>query len=237
MKKIIILLFVIGLSTISYSQKKVDNQFNSWWGYSGNHKITDKWSVHTLYSFRRNDFVKNWQQSLLRLGLNYKIKDNFIITSGYDWVETFPYGKQPISKQTKEQRIFEQVILKNTVGIVKFKHRYKLEQRFSNKAPVKSRFRYRLGFSIPLGKKESKLSFNVFDEIFINLGVNVKGYYFNQNWIYSGFGYKLNEKSTLKLAYMNQSLMKGDFVHVESNHTLQVGYSYNFDFSKTNTKK
>jgi len=232
MKKLALLITLTLITMLGFSQKQTDNQFNSWWTYSGNHTLSEKFSVHTLYSWRRNNFVKDWQQSLLRIGLNYKVKDNFITTIGYDWVETFPYGKQPIAKQTTEQRIFEQVILKNKVGIVKFKHRYKLEQRFSNKAPVKNRFRYRLGFSIPLGKKESKLSFNVFDEIFINLGTNIKGYYFNQNWIYLGLGYKLNKKSTIKLGYMNQYLMKGDFIHVESNHTLQVGYSHNFNFSK-----
>ncbi len=230
--KHVLVILVMGYFNFSFSQKQIDNQFNSWWTYSGNHQLSDKWGIHTLISIRRNDFVKNWQQSLVRLGVNYKVKENFILTSGYDWVETFPYGKQPIAEQITEQRFFQQAILKNKVGRISFKHRYKLEQRFVTGNSVKNRFRYRLGVSIPLEKKESKLSFTVFDEIFLNLGTNTKGYFFNQNWIYAGFGYRLNKSSTLKLGYMNQHLIKGDFIHIESNHTLQVGYSYNLDFRK-----
>lgn len=232
MKKIVTILLFLALTISAYSQKQIDNQFHSWWTYSGNHKLTEKWSVHTLYSWRRNDFIKNWQQSLLRTGLNYKVKDNAITTLGYDWVETFPYGKQPIAKQTTEQRILEQLIVKNKIGNIGIKHRYKLEQRFAENSSIKHRFRYRLVGAIPLGKKGTKLSFNIFDEIFINLGSNIKGYYFNQNWMYAGFGYKLNDKSTIKVGYMNQYLMKSDFIRAESNHTLSIGFSHNFDFSK-----
>ena len=74
---------------LGFSQKQIDANNNSWWNYSGTHKISDKVSLFTLYSWRRNDFVKNWQQSLARIGLNYKLSDNFTVTPGYDWVSVW----------------------------------------------------------------------------------------------------------------------------------------------------
>ncbi len=230
MKKLLLIISLTLATMLGFSQKQVDQQFNSWWTYSGNHKLTEKWGIHRLYSCRRNDFVKNWQQSLLRLGMNYQLDKNLTATLGYDWVETFPYGKQPIAKQTKEQRIFEQLMLKNKVGIFNLKHRYKLEQLFSN-ANLKHRFRYRFVISAPLGKKkieDNTFFFTIFDEIFINLGGDTKGQVFNQNWIYTAVGYKLNKKTSFKIGYMNQFLMKSDNVHIESNNTLQIGFSHSF---------
>ncbi len=231
-KHILIFNFIILFIFVANAQKKTDNQFNSWWSYSGNHTLSDKWGVHSLVSVRRNDFVQNWQQSLVRFGMNYGLASNLTLTLGGDWVQTFPYGKQPIAKRVTEYRTFEQFILKNKVGILKFKHRYKLEQRYVSSKPVKHRFRYRFVAAVSLGGEDSKLSLTVFDEIFINIGGGVTGQYFNQNWIYIGLNYIVNKKMKVKLGYMNQYLMKSDNVHVESNHTLQVGVSYNLDFAK-----
>lgn len=223
------LLLVLNLS----AQKQVDNQLNSWWTYSGNHEIADKFSVHTLYSWRRNDFVKHWQQSLLRLGINYHIDKRFIFTGGYDYVVTFPYGKQPIAKETTEQRIFEQLILKNKIGRVYFLHRYKLEQRFiglGNAQKFRNRIRYRLVFTIPLNNKEltDKTFFTYgYDELFIGFGNGVSRN-FNQNWVSLGFGYKLNKNIAVKLGYKNQYLPKSDGIRVENNHTFEVVIGYSF---------
>ncbi len=235
MKKILLIASFIGAFASFYGQKQIDREFNSWWTYAGNHKLTDKWGIHTLYSWRRNDFVKNWQQSLLRVGVNYKLASNTTFTLGYDWVETFPYGKQPIAQQTTEQRIFEQFILKNKIGRIAIKHRYKLEHRFIEQNSMKNRFRYRLVLTVPIGKKKMEdktFFFTVFDEFFVNFGYDVKGRLLNQNWLFSALGYKVNSKLAFKLGYMNQFLIKSDNYHIESNNTLQVGLSYNMDFRK-----
>lgn len=238
MKKYTILILILILSSfiISDLSAQKNTQLNSWWTYSGNHKISQKLSLHTLYSFRRNDFVANWQQSLLRLGINYHYSDKLTFTSGYDWVVTFPYGEQPIDEETTEQRVYEQIILKNTVGRFGIVHRYHLEQRFSNNT-VKHRFRYRFTTKIPLGKRETdkrKLFLSIFDEVFINLGEQPTGHYFDQNWFYLGLGYPFKNGLTIQIGYMNQYLIKSKKTRIENNHTPQFGLSYNLDFT-TNT--
>ena len=241
-------LFVIFLASSFFgtSQKQIDDQFNSWWSYSGTHKVTDKFSVSTLYSWRRNMGVKYWQQSLVRVGGNFKITDNFTVTPGYDWVVTFPYGKQPIAVNFIEHRPFEQFTLKNKIGRIVMKHRYRLEQRFLQNVSLNSehkkvvngyrfrnRTRYRLTFTIPLNHKtleDNTLFFTVFDEVFINFGKGT-GKVLNQNWFNTSIGWKFNSKASIKIGYQNQYLIKGNN-NVERNHTFAFGINYNLDFRK-----
>ncbi len=234
MKKTIILSLLFLFQFSGFTQVQKDNQFNAWFTYSGDHKLNDNFSIHTLYSFRRNDLVKYWQQSLLRIGLSRKLTNNFIVTLGYDWVETFPYGKEPISKQTTEHRPFEQLILKNVVGRFEISHRYKLEQRLIESFSgfiFRNRFRYRFTLIVPINKQklsEKTFYFSAFDEIFINTGKHINVHYFDQNWGYLGLGYQFNKYAKLAIGYMNQYLPKSDNIHIENNHTLMISWGYSF---------
>lgn len=65
-------------------------QYGSWWTYGGMFKLTNKVGISTLYSWRRADFIQNWQQSVPRVGVNYKLNDNLSVTPGYDWLHNYP---------------------------------------------------------------------------------------------------------------------------------------------------
>ena len=67
-------------STSLMSQKQIDSQNNAWLMYFGNHRLNDKFSVHTEYQFRRHEFLNDWQQSLARVGLDYWITNKAIAT-------------------------------------------------------------------------------------------------------------------------------------------------------------
>jgi len=230
--RITIILFSL-TNSIIFSQKIIDNHLNSWWSYAGDHTLVDDWSLHTLYSFRRNDFVKNWQQSLLRIGPNFKISDYLTVTAGFDWLVNLPHGKQPVAKRFNEYRIFERFTLKNEVAMIDLKHRYQLEQRFVSGHLVRNRVRYRLTASIPLGY-DNPFSVVLFDEVFMKMGEGVVGQYLEQNWVYIGITCHFNKQASIKLGYMNQYLIKSDNMHIENNHTLSFGVSYNITIKKTN---
>lgn len=229
MKKYFLFLLMSGLTCFTLNAQTV-SQLNSWWTYSGNHQLAEKFSLHTLYSFRRNDFVKNWQQSLLRLGVNYHYSAKLTATLGYDDVINFPYGEQPIAHRVKEHRIYEQITLKDKIGSVGVSQLYRLEQRLVSGVDTRNRLRYRVTLEVPLQKADkNKLFLSLFNEVMINVGKTAGSHYFDQNWLYGGLGYRLNKNSALSLGYMNQYLVKVDNLHAENNHTLQVGLSYNFD--------
>ena len=68
-------IFLILLSSVKIhvqEKEKVLNE-NGWYMYSGNHKIAEKWNLHTLIHVRRSNIITHWQQSLNRIGMNYHI--------------------------------------------------------------------------------------------------------------------------------------------------------------------
>lgn len=223
MNKLLIIV-VLQLCCLSISaQTKANQKPLSWWNFSGNYNVSENISLSTLYSWRRTEFIKTWQQSLLRVGVNYKVKKNFIVTPGYDWVMTYPYGEQPIAKKTTEHRFFEQFTLKNSICKVKINHRYRFEQRFFNRfTDFYNRFRYKLSALKTITKNE-KIALSIFNEVFLNYGKQAKTHLFDQNWLYFGLNFSLNNSTTLKVGYMNQYVLKRDNLHVENNHTIQFG--------------
>jgi len=160
-------LIVILNYTSIFSQKEIATHQNGWISYFGNHKISNKIGLHTEYHWRRENGFQNWQQSLLRFGLDYYVNPNVSATAGYGWIFTFPYGEQPVGHEFQEHRIWEQVNLKSKYGRFEIQHRYRLEQRFLENWLIGSdgvykksddlfrqRIRYRLMIQVPLTKKE-----------------------------------------------------------------------------------
>ena len=210
------------------SQNDANNKLMSWFNISGEYSFSKRTSISSLYSLRRANFVENWQQSLLRVGISYKATSNLTLTPGYDWVISFLYGKQPIAEKFTEHRLFEQITLKQNIWKLKLNHRYRFEQRFfSNNSFVKHRFRYKLGLSIPIDKN-TKWSLQAFDELFINYGARINNHIFDQNWIYAGILHKLNKRTALKLGYMNQYILKSNNNQTENNPILQFGINFKF---------
>jgi len=249
MKKIISTLLLIAFSSTHLSaQKQIATQYGSWWTYGGNIQLTDKVGLTTLYSWRRADFIQNWQQSLLRIGVNYKINDVLSITPGYDWALTYPYGEQAVAAPFNEHRIFEQFNLKTNFGRFYVDHRYRYEQRFLENSSYdndheivhggyrfRQRLRYQLSVTIPINHKtleDKTFFFKVSDEAFMNFGKGTGANYLDQNWFFALVGYRINKDFNATVGYQNQFLIKGDAVHIENNHLLNVAVTYNFDLRK-----
>ncbi len=223
------------------------NQFNSWYMYFGNHKLNDKWGLHTEYQFRRSGLIADWQQSLARIGLDYHYNKSTMLTGGYGWIVSFPYGLQPIETHFDEHRIWQQLILKQSSGLFSFQHRYRLEQRFLQNASInesqdritngyrfRQRFRYRLFTSIPITKNEAgaqKLFAAAYEEIFLGFGEGIGANVLDQNRLYIGLGYSFSSKGNIQIGYLFHRVFKGDGIHRENNSTLNIGYTYNMDFS------
>lgn len=225
-------LFLISVFFLNQTQAQQANQFNSWWTYFGNYKVAEKWYITSIYSWNRSNFVENWQQSLLRIGVNYKPSKNFETGLGYDWVDYFPYGEQPFPKQITEHRTFEQIVLRHEIQNIQFIHTYRLEQRM-NSDYFRNRIRYRLSVRIPLISKgdNPKLNLRFFDEVHINFGKQTQGHYFAQNRAGGVFEIPLNKALTVGIGYLNQYIIKSN-KSVENNHTFTCELVHNLDFTK-----
>ncbi len=237
--RIVLVIFLfIGFGIHSFAQKEIATQTNSWYMYFGNHRLSEKWGIHTEYQWRRHELIHAWQQSLLRLGVDYYVTDNSMLTAGYGWIESFPYGEQPIPETFTEHRIWQQWIVNNRVGILYINHRYRLEQRWLEQPAdreyvFRQRVRYRLMLTLPLGSRnleDQSFFAATYAEPFIGFGEGIGKNILDQNRLYLALGYRFNADVNLQLGYLNQYIVKPDGVRHERNHNLQVGLTYNLDF-------
>ena len=240
MKKVVTALVLLTsiLSTNAQSELTGEDELGSWFMYFGTNKIADKWSIHTEAQFRYYEMATNFNQTLLRTGLNYHINPNAIATLGYGFIDTDPTFTEydEISNNNlvqnnsiSEHRIFEQFILKNKVWEFKFEHRYRLEQRFvqnnfTGESNTLHRARYRIQMTLPL---TDIFFLNFYDEIFINLQDNA----FGQNRAYAALGVNVTEDLSMQFGYLKNHFTGANF------DRLQIGVFYNTDLRGIFKKK
>lgn len=254
MKKIYLIISCVVISSTLFSQKKIVDQQNAWVTYQGNHKLTSKLGLHTEYQWRRADYFQHWQQSLLRIGIDYYLHPNASLTIGYGNIITYQYGDIPVNHQFNEHRIWQQFNQKNTFGRFEIQHRYRLEQRYIDNyvkqgslfekegINLRNRIRYRCMIMLPLNHtsmENNTLFLNVNDEVFLGFGKGIGTNILDQNRLQLALGYKFNAAFTVQAGYLNQYLVKnakavsGSILdQAENNHTLTIGLTYNLDFTK-----
>jgi hypothetical protein len=234
MKKYLIVYFLV-LSFAGYAQNDRVNDFNNinWVQSVNTFSLNKKWSLHLEYQWRRENGLKDWQQSLLRLGANYKLNEQVTVHAGYGWIETFPYGDFPIASAGTfpEHRLYEQVSFRQPVNKWMFTHRFRMEQRWLGKVKPGSnreienwtflhRFRYQFRAQYPFWKTNDKQLYGAFaDEIFIGAGKNLGINIFDQNRIFAILGFRMNKNISFEFGYLNQTLQQGK--RINNNSILQ----------------
>jgi Protein of unknown function (DUF2490) len=219
--KNVVIIFLLTAPFCSFSQNRV-SEYNQigWYAFFITPKISDKVSAHIEYQWRRADWIKNWQQSLPRVGINYKTNSNLTVQAGYAWIHTFPYGETNLAAVPKtfpEHRAYEQLTVNTPVGKTTLMHRLRLEQRWlgryssiSSEKPDTwvyfNRVRYMPRLDIPLNKKWYVAAY---DEIMIGFGKNIGENIFDQNRIALLTGYKFNKNLRIEAGYINQIVMLG----------------------------
>lgn len=244
-----LVLMMNGISV--YSQFAVAEQEGGWYMYFGNHRISERIGIHTEYQWRRTPVITNWQQSLLRFGLDYHTKSGAMLTPGYAWIRTYPYGSQPIAYRFNEHRIWQQLLMNQDAGRFYFQHRYRLEQRFlerksrnvnsefeADEHVFRQRARYRLFVSIPLTRRtleDNTLFLGLYDEVFLNFGGGTAKDILDQNRLYASLGWRFNGSFNIQAGYLNHYVFKPDGIRAELNHTWQFAVFYNLDFRSAET--
>ncbi|MBK7869714.1 MAG: DUF2490 domain-containing protein [Saprospiraceae bacterium] len=235
-----IMLF-LGIGFNVSAQKEIVTQSNGWWMYFGNHRLSDNWGLHTEYQWRRHEFISTWQQSLMRVGVDYFFKNNSSLTAGYGWIKSFPYGEQPVNQEFTEHRIWQQWILNQRAGRLYVNHRYRLEQRFLERPAqddyvFRQRVRYRLMLTMPIGAKDlqdNSLFVSVYAEPFLGFGEGIGRNILDQNRLSLTLGYRFNPNVNLQAGYLNQYIVKPDGIQQERNHNFQLGLTYNLDLRQS----
>ncbi|KAB5492047.1 MULTISPECIES: DUF2490 domain-containing protein [Flagellimonas] len=228
MIKKVLPLFLLFISMVSNAQQPGEDEWGAWYMYFGTNKVSEKFSIHTEAQARYYETTSNFNQLLLRTGLNYHIDPNAIATFGYGYIDTDnSFGEIPGEVNSIEHRIFEQFILKNKVWEFLFEHRYRLEQRFldfGDATDTQHRARYRLQMTLPL---TNTFYLNFYDELFINLQDDL----FGQNRLYAAVGVNVTENSSVQLGYLRNQFSNAVY------DRLQVAVFYNPDLRGLFAKK
>ncbi|MGL2987280.1 DUF2490 domain-containing protein [Flavobacterium sp. RSSA_27] len=248
--KIFLLLLFLTEIVFAQSTRITDNNSIGWLNYMGTFKLNSKVSLHTEFQWRRDEWIKNHQQNLLRLGVNYQLDPKVQLRLGYALAETYPYGDIPINRFGKdftEHRMYEMVTLTEKVKKVELSHRFLLEQRWIGRYSTanlsieddylfSNRFRYMFRAQVPL--KGNTISDHtpyvaIYDEILIGFGNTVIENIFDQNRFGLLFGYKFSSTFKLEAGYINQILQLGREINgrnvIQHNNGFIINTLFNFD--------
>jgi hypothetical protein len=205
---------------------------NAWLATFYTVKFNNKFSLLADAQFRTGDNYSTMQTLLLRAGLQYQVSKKVGITAGYAYI--LPRRTvQGVQGYGEENRLWEQVLVQQSIGFASAQHRFRLEQRFISKSVVEdgslknegnvysNRFRYFFRTIIPFSGKKSfqqGMFGAVQNEVMLQFGdkSSTNGKTFDQNRFYLAVGYRFSRRFDLEGGYMYQYVEgRGD---VSSNH-------------------
>ncbi len=225
MRSIYLVIFCSMLfSNYLLGQNPGENELGSWAMLFTKNRVSEKLSIHAEAQYRTYEFGTNFNQLLLRTALNYDISSNAMASFGYGYITTDTnFEEFEGENNVTENRIYQQLLLRQNVGKFKFSHRYRLEQRFINRPTAENttehRARYFLRVTYPLN---DAWFLTAYDEVFINL----QNDFFGQNRLYGALGYHINSNISTQVGYL-----KNDF-SVDTFDRFQVAVFINTDLRK-----
>lgn len=226
---VVILLLTFSICTGSLYAQEANDKTGNWLMYWGTNRVSKKVSIWTEAQYRLYEIVSNRNQLLLRTGLIYHLENSASLSAGYAYVKTWSFDEDRNDAVTSnENRLWEQLILKNNLWRIDFEHRYRLEQRWvkTEVTEYSTRMRYRLLLLLPLNKEKLKpetFFFVTYNEIFLNIN---GGEIFDQNRLYFALGYQFSSIGQVQAGYLFQMLQR------ETLGRLQFAFIYNLDFRK-----
>ncbi len=233
-----VLLIAIFLYFPSILRAQTTNQFVGWLAAFGRIELKNKFSLHVESQLRSTDNIEQIQSVLLRVGLNYNLKSNQIITVGYAYISS-RRTVDSVSGYGPEDRIWEQYVLNEAFSFhehsITIQNRFRLEQRFIGQSVAEDgelvtsgfsfvqRIRYFARMIAPFAKSPGGFKkggfFSLQDEVFVNIGdlSVVNGKYFDQNRAYLSIGYRFSQKNDTEIGYMNQFVLNKGTARTNNN--------------------
>ncbi|MBU3715321.1 MAG: DUF2490 domain-containing protein [Ferruginibacter sp.] len=247
--KNLLLLFCFFSFGKSYTkaQIKQTTQINRvWLGFFNQTRLSDRWGIWADAHLRtEKNFIEDFSQAFIRVGLTRYLDDHTKITAGYAFVNEFPSENHP-SFSRYEHRPWQQIQWHTNYGKKKMMQWIRTEQRYRRKilgdssgfAPgynFNHRIRYNIYFDVPLNKAgvvPKSFSWIINNEVHINFGKEIINNYFDQNRFFTGIKYQINTHDNLQLGYMNlfQQLPAGN--KYRDFHVIRLFYFQNLDLRK-----
>lgn len=242
-------------AVLAQGTRVTDQHAHLWVSHWGDHRVLDRWSLHSEAHWRRAELGASAQQVLLRPAVNFHLNDQVMFTAGYSHYRNTPYGEHPARFANWEHNVYQQVQISRSIGRVRISDRLRLEQRFIARMRSESasegnavldgyayqnRLRFRLMASVPLGRdtdgKDGPFSLHVYDEVFLNFGDTHIPDHIQQNRVSALLGYRVNKPVQVMLGYLHQTIQRPGAAAgadlVEQNATLHLVVVCDLDLRK-----
>ena len=236
MKNIAYLL--LSVSLFSYSQNSDIHSYSSWSTVIVDYNINTSFYLKNEVHLRRTNFLSDWQQFIIRPSIHYKLNKTVDLSAGYSFLKNYH-----TTRDFNENNVWQQLLLSHHSGSSKFKHRFRLEERFieqinqlpsgayvTDGAEFAMRLRYRFTYNLPLITvvDTKKISLTVFDEIWLNTDKGIVPKSINQNWFYAGISYPILKKGSLGVGFMSDYAPLGNDTY-RTNNILQTTLKYHIN--------
>lgn len=168
---------------------------------------------------------QRFDQLIVRPSIFYRVNPNTSVWLGYDTVISHPDGQSVF----RENRLWEQLQYQfDAIEAITLVSRTRFEQRRrEGNDEIGHRLRQMLRATMP-SLLHAKLSWVVFDELFINLNPTEWGVArgFDQNRLFLGVNWKVDQAINMDVGYLNQ-FINGQNVD-RDNHVLSTTIRFNF---------
>ena len=228
-----IICFFLLVNHFVFAQK---SKLGSWDILNLKLNLTKNWSVFNEFQLRSQFFYNNFSYYEIKGGASYNINKRFSLLAGGGRFMTYSDSanfKKPFIN--KEWRIWEQIVMNDHLGRIKFENRIRIEQRWTTNLGYRNRFKYRLNTVVPItNKKIVPEAFYVsgWDEIYFT----DSDPHYEQNRIYGGIGYEVSQKLTLQSGFLHQINYKADDTHSGKNY-IQVSLLFETNAHKEYQEK
>src|SRR6187431_724683 len=129
----VIIFLQAGLLVSAQTTKSTEQVQQLWFGYFNQARFSNKWGMWTdLHLRTKEDFVNNFSQSIVRLGLTYYVTDATKLTAGVAYVSHYPADAHKQVTQP-EWRPWQQVQWHTKHGQKRMMQWFRLEERFRRK--------------------------------------------------------------------------------------------------------
>jgi hypothetical protein len=223
--------------TAGAQQPSVTNTV-AWYSVVGDHRFgTSPWSLVHDQNARRSGLIRDWQQLLLRAGLQRDLGGGASAVLGYAYVVTHQYGADPVDARFPEHRLWGQLAMSHAVRGLQLLHRYRFEHRrlgvmdTTGRATgdgdavadwrTEHRARYLLRVTRAFGGARRGPYVTAYNEAFVTLGRSARANLLDQNRTFGGVGWRFSPTWRAETGYLRQLVVRGSGAS-ERNDALQV---------------
>ncbi|WP_438961613.1 DUF2490 domain-containing protein [Nonlabens sp.] len=220
----LVVLFFFFISFLNTAQDQ-ETHYSSWNTINIQKEINNKWSVNTELNFRRTNFLKDWEQFIIRPFIHYTFENDLDIAIGYSYIKNYSYSDYSKPIDALEHNIFQQLTIKHKFSRFSLHHRLRFEERFAQNIVAtstnefvtdgtthKNRFRYKFQITVPVitFTTNRSLGLVLYDEAHIDFGTGLRPEKLDQNWMFLGVSFRASEHIKIRSGYHDIYAKRGD---------------------------